>query len=94
MDFCNKCEKKICEPLVTAYGDKLCEDCWDDYLMTDEGKVEYFIGISNGDYPITDFDADFLGWVTVCWERNRYRLDMTMPEIARIEAKARKLDLI
>ena len=66
MKFCVKCGKPVDEPITTAYGDKRCPDCFDDYLMTDRGKVEYFIGLANGELNIKDFDADFLGHVAVC----------------------------
>lgn len=94
MERCEKCSKTLGEHFVTAYGEKRCEDCWDDYLMTDRGKVEYFIGICKEDYPISDFDADFLGHVAVCWIKYRDELNMTLPEINRIETKARELGLL
>ena len=51
MERCTRCEDTGREYFITAYGDILCEDCWDDYICTDEGKVEYLIGICKGDYP-------------------------------------------
>jgi hypothetical protein len=94
MERCEKCGKVLGEYFVTAYGEKRCEDCWDDYICTDRGKVEYLIGICNEDYPMSDFDADFLGWVSTCWTKYRNELDMKMSEINRIEAKARELGLL
>ena len=91
--FCDMCHN-ACIPTRNAYGDLICEDCWYDYLCTDKGKVEYLISICRGECPVTDYDADFLGLVVVCWEKYRYELNMTMKEIAHLEAKARKLDLI
>lgn len=94
MQQCRKCGKETNNIFTTAYGEKRCENCWDDYLMTDKGKVEYLIGICNKDYPMSDFDADFLGWVSVCWKKYRNELDMKMSEINRIETKARELGLL
>lgn len=94
MERCEKCGKVLGEYFMTAYGEKRCEDCWDDYLMTDRGKVEYFIGICNDDYPMSDFDADFLGHVAVCWTEYRDELDMKMSEIRNLETKARGLGLL
>ena len=50
--MCEKCAKQTNDTLVNVFSEELCEDCWDDYLMTDRGKLEYFIGIVKGDLPI------------------------------------------
>ncbi len=94
MERCEKCGKVLGEHFITAYGEKRCEDCYDDYLMTDKGKVEYLIGIYNEDYSISEFDADFLGHVAVCWTKYRDELDMRLPDIKNIEARARELGLL
>jgi hypothetical protein len=88
MERCAKCEELQVECLLTAYGDWLCEDCWDDYICTDEGKVEYFIGICKGDYPPSEFDAEFLGETVLSWKKNRDRLDFRPEVIEHIEATA------
>ena len=67
MGYCAKCDTHYRELLKTAYGDYICVDCWDEYINTDEGMLEYLIGICNDDYPISDFDADFLGEVAVSY---------------------------
>ena len=94
MERCCKCGKLLDEVLITAYGEKRCENCWDDYLMTDMGKVEYFVGICREDYPMSDFDADFLGWVSSCWNKYRDHLHFSENKIRGIEAKARELGLL
>ena len=94
MSVCAKCGKRTYDILETAYGEKRCEDCWDDYLMTDAGKVEYFIGIVRGDYPMSDFDADFLGFVSVCWMKYRAQLNLSIAEVNQMEAKARALGIL
>lgn len=96
MERCVKCSKAVCSVnmLITAYGEIRCEDCWDDYLMTDKGKVEYFIGIIRGDYPMDYFDADFLGHVVVCWKKYRDELNLTVKEIRELEAKAELIGLL
>ena len=94
MERCDKCGKVLGEYLLTAYGEKRCADCWDDYLTTDKGKVEYFLGIARGDFPIEYYDADFLGWLSVCWRKHRDELDMKMSEVKKIEDKARELGLL
>lgn len=90
MKYCAKCGKPIkSEVFHTAYGEDCCEDCWDDYLMTNEGKVEYLIGLYHADYSISDFDADFLGHVVVCWNTYREKLNITIGDICRVESFAR-----
>lgn len=91
---CAKCGKPIGTYITTAYGEVRCEDCYDDYLMTDKGKVEYFIGIVTGELPMSDYDADFLGHVSVCWKKYRSMLSISMAEVVLIEAKAYQLGLL
>lgn len=92
--LCANCEENKVELLKTAYGDYICEDCWNEYINTETGKLEYLIGICNGDYPMEDFDADFLGSVVVSWMINYSMLDLTPQERFDIEEKARKLGLL
>jgi hypothetical protein len=94
MGYCANCDAHRKELLKTAYGDFLCEDCWDDYINTEAGRLEYLIGICNGDYPADDFDAEFLGEVAVSWMINYSKLDLTIQERFDIEQKARELGLL
>lgn len=91
---CVNCDKTSGEFLKTAYGDMLCEDCWDDYINTEAGKLEYLIGICNGDYPAEEFDSEFLGEVAVSWKINYNLLDFTPAERFKIEEKARELGIL
>lgn len=91
--LCVKCGKPLGTHTITAYGEVRCENCYDDYLMTDKGKVEYFIGICTGELPIADYDADFLGHVSACWQKYRDQLDMTIAEIRLLEAQAKDLGI-
>lgn len=92
---CEKCGKELKgEFFVTAYGEKRCPDCYDDYLMTDKGKVEYLIGICQGAYPVSDFDADFLGHVAVCWKKYRDHLNMTAKECRHLEFYAEHIGIL
>lgn len=77
---CNKCNKALGEYLLTAYGDAICEDCWDKYIMTDEGKIEFLLGICLGDYPAADFDDEFLLEVVASWNANKERIRDNIPE--------------
>ena len=95
MKHCIKCNRKVDDLFESLYGETMCEFCWDDYLMTDKGKVEYLVGIVRGDYPMDYFDADFLGHVAVCWKKYRAEiLPLTLSEIQVIDAKAKALGLL
>lgn len=76
---CNKCNKALGEYLLTAYGDAICEDCWDEYICTKEGKVEYMLGICRNDYPAVEFDDDFLKEVAQSWEDNKNIIQPYIP---------------
>lgn len=95
MERCAKCGKVLRTFSETAYGEKRCLDCWDDYLMTDRGKVEYLIGICTAELDIADYDADFLGHVSVCWKKYKDEINtMTTGEIRLIENQAKALGIL
>ena len=94
MGYCANCDSHRKELLKTAYGDFLCEDCWDDYINTEAGKLEYLIGICNDDYPIDEFDTEFLGEVAVSWMTHYHMLDLTPQQRFELEEKARKLGIL
>lgn len=77
---CKKCNKVLGEHLLTAYGDAMCEDCWDKYICTKAGKVEYLIGICLNDYPACEFDDEFLREVAESWNENKEILRETISE--------------
>ena len=91
---CVKCGKPLGSFITTAYGENRCEDCYDDYLMTDKGKVEYFIGLFTGELDMKDYDADFLGHVSVCWTKYRAQLDLTLAEVRLLENQAKALGIL
>jgi hypothetical protein len=92
---CANCDKTLGgDSFKTAYGDWLCEDCWDEYILTEAGLLEYLIGICYGDYPMSDFDADFLGRVVMSWIHNSNNLDLTVEQREEIFLKARELKLL
>lgn len=94
MGYCTKCDNNHGELLRTSYGDLLCEDCWDDYICTEAGRLEYLIGICYGDLPLSEFDADFLGSVVQSWKAHVNELDFTPEVVAYIEEKTRELGLL
>lgn len=97
MKHCAKCGKDLSKEtsfVETAYGETRCEYCYDDYLMTDRGKVEYLIGITMGELDINDYDADFLGHVSVCWNKYKGELAISQRLIKEVEEKARALGIL
>ena len=89
-----KCGKLTGERLETAYGDVLCGDCWDEYICTETGMLEYFIGICWGDLPIEEFDADFLCSVAKSWTVNNKMLNLTEEQRLELEKKAKELGIL
>jgi hypothetical protein len=93
-NYCEKCGETLQELFESAYGYTLCDDCWDDYICSDKGKVEYLIGIVRGDYPMDYYDADFLGEVAVAWKEYKYLLALSVDDIFDIEDKAKEIGLL
>lgn len=92
MKFCLECNKPNPE-FKNAYGENLCEDCWDEYINSDRGKVEYFLNITNGNAKLCNFDADFLGTVVISWKEHKHLLDLSEEEIAEAEEIAMHLQI-
>ena len=83
-----------CELIKTAYGDFLCEDCWYDYICSDAGKLEYFIGFCREDYHPDEFDADFVGEAVKSYRINYDKLDFAAEQLTELEHKAEELGLL
>ena len=94
MGYCANCDTHRKELLKTAYGDFLCEDCWDDYICSETGKLEYFIGFCREDYHPDEFDADFVGEVIKSYRINYEKLDFTAEQLTALENKAKELGLL
>jgi hypothetical protein len=80
--------------LFTLYKEYLCEDCWEDYLNTQEGKIEYFIDVVNRIEPVSAFDADLLGEAAISWNKNKHKLGLSEKTIEEIEIRAISLGLL
>jgi hypothetical protein len=93
---CSECWKKVGELDFTTnvYGDILCDDCWDDYINSDRGKVEYFVAVVKDEEDIRAFDADALGEIAASWKRNKHRTDFSKETIELFEKKATELGLL
>jgi recombinational DNA repair protein (RecF pathway) len=92
---CANCDKTLGgDSFKTAYGDFLCEDCWDDYICSEAGKLEYLIGICYGDLPLEEFDADFLYEVANSYRINYEKLDLTREQKAALEETAMELGIL
>ena len=91
---CENCDRTTGEFIRTAYGDILCEDCWDDYICTEAGRLEYFIGFCKGDYRPDEFDADFVYETVKSWKLYCSMLDFTPQQRFELEEKARELGIL
>jgi hypothetical protein len=92
MEFCNNCVKPGYAKNV--YGETLCEECWEDYLFTDRGKVEYIISVVKEEIAITNLDADFLGHCAVQWYNNRGQFKIADEDILIIEEFAERTGIL
>ena len=90
---CEKCNHSG-RVLLTLYKEYLCEDCWDRYLASSKGKVEYFVDAANEIYPLSEYDPDFLGEGAVSWNKHKHELDLSDKNIKEIEIKAISLGLL
>lgn len=94
MSYCANCGFRHEVLFRTAYGDLLCEECWDDYICTDAGKLEYFIGFCREDYHPDEFDADFVYEAVKSYQINYDKLDLTAEQLTELENKAKELGLL
>lgn len=97
MKHCAKCGQQLKSFnffTTTAYGEDRCEFCFDDYLMTDRGKVEYIIGIAEGELDLNDYDADFLGHAATCWNKYKDELNLSLRFIKEVEDEAKQLGIL
>jgi hypothetical protein len=67
---CFECEGSNVNVQKNAYGEYLCTDCWVDYLTTERGLVEYYIGIADGTYSKESFSAADLSKIEAAWSSN------------------------
>lgn len=93
ISFCTKC-LRMENIKRNIYGEALCEDCWDDYINSDRGKIEYFIDIVNDKVDMNYFDADFLGEVVQSWLTNKHLIGLTEKELVEAEVIAFFLGLL
>lgn len=92
-NLCDKCTCYSKERLLSIYGELLCEDCWDDYMRTQESKVEYLVGLANADYPVEDFSINLIYFAMFQWYKNKDKFDISDDEITRIENYVKFLNL-
>lgn len=90
---CDRCE--ISGDLhLTIYGELLCEDCWDDYINSEQGRVEYLVSITKGAEDLRTFDADFLGVVARSWNKYKDYTVFSNTEKSEIETTAKRLNIL
>ena len=94
MMVCDCCSKIGNDIKQTAYGDFLCEDCWDEYIDSDRGKIEYFINILMGEENQDSYDADFLGEAAASWSKYKHLLGISEKLLAEFDEIAFFLGLL
>ena len=94
MKYCDNCDQMGLALTKTSYGDYLCEHCYNEYINTEEGMLEFLVGICNDELDPEMFDADFLGEVAKSWQLHYDELDFTPLQCMQIEEKARELGIL
>ncbi len=91
MERCIKCLKP--RYIENAYGEVLCEECWEDYITTERGLVEYFICLAEGRSKLEYYDADFLGEVFTSYDKNKQLLKLDEDERVALKNYISTLDV-
>ena len=90
---CTRCMKPE-ELVVTAYGESLCEECYEEYKFSESGKIEHFIAIARGQEKLKSYDADHLGAIIKSWQDNKHLLALSKDEIDELEEIALLIGLL
>lgn len=97
LKFSNTCEEcgKETDLDKNAYNKYLCQDCWDEYIHTGTGFVEYAIGLSSGIYKIGAFNDTDKSAIIAAWQANRGNLEkLTDEDKSKIETDCENLGLV
>ena len=89
---CNQCNTEA-TLYKNAYGHYLCTSCWHRYLATENGQVEYVIGLAFGEYKITAFSEKDRALIVKAWNSYKGQLGKTADEILLIENAAKEAGL-
>lgn len=91
-----KCDGCKAETVLhkNAYGMYLCADCWNDYLTTLNGQVEYVIGLASGEYKIAAFSEKDRKFIVEAWNMFKDKLGKTEEELLLIEEAAKATGLV
>ena len=76
-DSCAWCGTKVRNLLRgnnTVHNFTLCDTCWESYLSTSKGMVEYAFAIICGKYSTNDFSDTELAAIETSWKSNRSAL--------------------
>ena len=78
----------------TVYGDRYCDSCYDEYLFSNAGKLEYLASLVRGEMSVDMLDAETLCDIAVAWENYHHLLQVSLDEFVALEAKMKELNLI
>lgn len=78
----------------TVYGHRYCDMCYDEYLFSDMGKLEYLASLVRGEMSPSSLDAETLGEIAVAWKHYHHLLEVTPEELAAFKAKMQELNLL
>lgn len=85
---CSRCGTDMSYLHKTAFGEYLCEECWDTYMKSVGSPAEYVIGLGTGAYSIEYFSDKDKELIVNVWNAIKFTLGLSDEEITAIENKA------
>ena len=83
---CQCCEKSGVPLYKTVYNTYFCGECWNNnYMCSPQSQLEYYIGLSTGEYSIDSFSAEDCLNMKNAWESYKKLLHKTSAELTAIE---------
>lgn len=90
---CTNCGCESEELTANAFGEKLCDDCWDNFINSERGLVDAYEQIAAGETFLLDASADpYAKEEEIAKAWNKYRKELVYPaaKCEKIEAKYEK----
>jgi hypothetical protein len=78
----------------TVYGHRYCDLCYDEYLFSDMGKLEYLASLVRGEMLPSSLDYETLGEIAVAWKHYKNMLQVSNDEYIDMENMMKQLNLI
>ena len=88
---CNKCSTTTTVLNKNVFGEYLCDACWNSYLTSEQGLLEYYIGLADGAYKVSAFSTDEKKAIKEAWTKYKDLVERTEDEKSLIEQTVENL---